>query len=323
MSNVSIATVSKYLNGGNVKDKNKANIEKAINQLDYRVNNFARSLKMNRSMTIGIVLDNITNTFYTSIISNIEDGLNLKGYSSIICETKENDDTRKRKLDFLISKGVDGILIFTTNISSDLLNYYVKRKANIVVVDSVVNGVNCDFVSTDNISSAYQATEQFILKGHKKIAMITGEDKNFSALERLKGYKRALEDYGLPIYEELIYKDRYDLEGGYKSFKKLMANKSCVPTAVLIANYFMAIGAIIALNEDNIVIPDDISMICFDDLELSKILKPKLTSVSQSTNEIGSEAIRLLLSRIEGNITGSRVVRIPAKIIMHNSIKVI
>jgi LacI family transcriptional regulator len=323
MSNVSIATVSKYLNGGNVKDKNRVNIEKAINQLDYRVNNFARSLKMNRSMTIGIVLDNITNTFYTSIISNIEDGLNLKGYSSIICETKENDDTRKRKLDFLISKGVDGIMIFTTNISSDLLNHYVKRKANIVVVDSVVNGVNCDFVSTDNISSAYQATEQFILKGHKKIAMITGEDKNFSALERLKGYKRALEDYGLPIYEELIYKDRYDLEGGYKSFKKLMANKDCVPTAVLIANYFMAIGAIIALNEDNIVIPDDISMICFDDLELSKILKPKLTSVSQSTTEIGSEAIRLLLSRIEGNITGSRVVRIPAKIIMHNSIKVI
>ena len=96
LSNVSIATVSKYLNGGNVKEENRINIENAIDKLDYRVNNFARSLKINRAMTIGIVVDSITNTFYTGIISVIEEFLNEKGYASIVCETKENDDIRRK-----------------------------------------------------------------------------------------------------------------------------------------------------------------------------------------------------------------------------------
>lgn len=321
LSNVSIATVSKYLNGGSVKEENRTNIEKAIEYLDYRVNNFARGLKINRSMTVGIVVDNITNIFYDSIISVVEDCLHEKGYSSIICETKEDEDIRIRKLDFLLSKGVDGILIFTTNILPETLNRYVDKGANIVVVDSIANGANCDFVTTDNISGAYQAVEQFILKGHKSIAIITGEERNFSAVERLKGYRRALEDYNLPVYEELIYKDSYDLEGGYKSFKKLLADKECHPTAVLIANYFMAVGAIIAINEENIIIPDDISIICFDNLELSKVFRPGLTSISQDNEELGKEAVKLLLSRIDGDDKGSRIIRVPAKIILNNSIK--
>ncbi len=159
----------------------------------------------------------------------------------------------------------------------------------------------------------------FILKGHTKIAIITGEDKEFSAAERLKGYRRALDDYDIPVCDHLIFRDSYDLEGGYKSFKKLVENKGC--TAVLISNYYMAVGAVIAVNEENINIPGDISIICFDDLELSKVFKPKLTSVSQSTAEIGNEAVKLLLSRIDGSNSGCRIVRVPAKIIVNNSIK--
>lgn len=321
LSNVSIATVSKYLNGGSVKELNKVNIENAIKQLDYRVNSFARGLKINKSMTVGIVVDSITNTFYTSIVSVIEDCLHVKGYSSIICETKEDEETRIRKLDFLLSKGTDGIIVFTTNISSELLNRYVEKHAEIVVIDSVVNGADCDFIATDNIAGAYQATEQFILKGHRNIAMITGEDKNFSSVERQRGFKRALEDYNLPIYEDLIYKDSYDMEGGYKSFKKLLANTENTPSAVLIANYSMTIGAIIAINEENINIPEDMSIICFDDLELSKIFRPKLTSVSQDTIEIGKQAAKLLLRRIEEGNSGCNIIRVPPRIIMNNSIK--
>ena len=321
LSNVSIATVSKYINGGNVKEENRVNIENAINQLDYRVNTLARGLKTNKSMTVGIVVDSITNTFYTSIISIVENYLHTKGYSSIICETMESEDMQLIKLDFLLSKGVDGILIFTTNISAYLLNRYVKKGANIVVVDSIVNGVDCDFVTTDNISGAYQAVEQFILKGHKNIAMITGSDRYFSAVERLKGYRRALEDYNLPVYENFIYKDSYDLEGGYNSFKKLLLNRENMPSAVLIANYFMTIGSVIAINEENINIPDDISIICFDDLELSKVFKPKLTSVSQPIGEIGKTAAALLLDRIDGSKIDSKIIRIPAKIIVTSSIK--
>ncbi|MDI6617693.1 MAG: LacI family DNA-binding transcriptional regulator [Clostridiales bacterium] len=322
LSNVSIATVSKYLNGGNVKEENRINIENAIDKLDYRVNNFARSLKINRAMTIGIVVDSITNTFYTGIISVIEEFLNEKGYASIVCETKENDDIRRKRMDFLLRKGVDGFIIFTTNISADFLDYYIKKGAAIVVVDSIADGVDCDFVTSDNISGAYQATEHFILKGHKKIAIITGEEENFSAGERLKGYKNAMKDHKIPIFDRYIYKNSYDLEGGYNSFKKIISDKKNMPTAVLISNYFMAVGAIIAINENNISIPDDISIICFDDLELSKVFKPKLTSVSQSSKGIGMNAAKMLLDRIDSNNKiGTRTVRVPVKITVNDSIK--
>lgn len=321
LSGVSIATVSKYINGGNLKEENRINIEKAIQQLDYRVNNFARGLKMNKSMTVGIVVDSITNTFYTSIISTIEECFHEKGYSSIICETKYDDGIRSRKLDFLLSKGVDGIIIFTTSITSETLNHYTQKGSNIVVIDSIVNGTNCDFVTSDNISGAYQAVEQLILKGHKKIAIITGDEKNFSAVERLRGYLRALEDYNLPIYEELIYKDSYDKEGGYRSLKRMLQNKDCIPTALLICNYFMAVGALCAINEEDIIIPGDLSLICFDDLELGKVFKPKLTSIRQETEEMGKIAVKHMLSRIDENVSDTRIVRVPTKIIFRDSIR--
>ncbi len=321
MCNVSIATVSKYINGININDKNKANIENAIIQLDYKVNTFARSLKINKSMTIGILVDSIKNTFYTSIISVVEDFLQEKGYSSIICDTKEDEEVQRVKLDFLSNKGVDGIIIFTTHISPELLDAHVKKGARIVVIDSIINGIDCDFITTDNISGAYQATEQFILKGHKKIAILTGDDRNFSAVERLKGYKRALEDYDLPLFDSLIHQSSYNMNGGYNSFKEMLSDKNIVPTAVLVANYFMTIGAVIAINEENISIPEDLSIICFDDLELSSVFKPKLSSVIQQTDKLGKEAVNLLLKRLDGDVSGSRIKRIPPKMIITNSIK--
>ncbi len=318
---ISIATVSKYINGGNVTKENRKNIENAIKQLDYRVNTFARGLKMNRSMTIGVLVDSVTNTFYTSIISVIEDCLHPKGYSSIICETKESEEIQEQKLEFLVNKGVDGILIFTTHISAELLNTYIQKGEHIVVIDSVVNGVDCDFIATDNISGAYQATEQFILKGHKRIAIITGEEKNFSAVERLKGYKRALEDYRIELDDGLVYQSSYNLNGGYNSFKNMVSDANNLPSAVLIANYFMTIGAVIAINEENINIPEDLSVICFDDLELSNVFKPRLSSISQQTDEMGKRAVELLLERLDGDIKESRIIRVAPKILITTSIK--
>lgn len=321
MSNVSIATVSKFLNGGNVKKQNRINIENAINELDYRVNTLARGLKTNKSMTVGIIVDNITNVFYTSIVSIIEDKLSLMGYSTLICDTREDTKLQKVKLDFLSNKGVDGIIIFTTYISAELLEVYVQRGLSIIIIDSIVNGVECGFVTTDNISGAYQATEQFILKGHKNIAIITGEDKDFSATERLKGYKRALEDYNLPANDNLIFQGPYNLKGGYRLFQDMLTNNLIAPTAVLIANYFMTIGAVIAINENNINIPEDLSIICFDDLELSKVFKPKLSSISQQSEEIGIAAVELLIDKIDSGVKCTKIIRIPPKIKITESIK--
>jgi LacI family transcriptional regulator len=321
-SGVSIATVSKYLNGGNVREHNRVNIERAIEELDYRVNSNARGLKTKKSMTIGIVVDNITNIFYTSVISYVEDRLLNNGYSSIICNTKENEDIFKKKMNFLISKGVDGIILFTTSISQDLLRHYVDKGVRMVVVDTIINNVDCDFITIDNISGAYNAIEQFILKGHRRIAIITGEDRNFSAMERLKGYLRALEDYNIPLDDNLIYKNTYDIEGGYRAFKKMLReNRKNLPTAVLISNYFMTVGSMIAINEENINIPNDLSVICFDNFELSKVFKPKLTFVSQPIDEIGYKAAQLLLDKLNNKDTQSMILRIPPQLVLNPSIK--
>lgn len=321
-SGISVATVSKYLNGVPVRPKTADKISKAIRELNYRPNLLARGLRNSSSLTLGILVENITNNFYTNIISILTDNLRERGYSCLIHEVRNMEAEKvSSALDFLASKSVDGLFILSNRIPGELIEKMNCLFSNIVVIDNYTPGLTADFVFTDNLSAAYHATEQFLIRNHKRIAIITGFSDCFTAHERLNGYLRAVQDYGISVDDELIFQENYDMNGGYNAFKQLWnmpAQKR--PSAVLVTSYFMTVGTIIALNEYGLSIPQDIALICFDNYDINKVFKPSLSCVSQPTDAICRQAADYMLERISQHVCDSRIARLSPQFVQGESV---
>lgn len=297
---LSIATISKYINGGNVLVENRALIQEAIDKLDYRRNDMARGLKTNKTMTIGILIPSLENIFFTTIVSIIEDQLLEEGYGTIICDFKENRTLEKKKLEFLVNKNVDGIIMVSYGGDKKYIQALMDKKIPIILLDRMVKGLDCDCVLADNLNASYQAVEALIVKKHKRIGIICGPQATYTAEERRKGYVRVHEDYDLEIDEDLISPSDYTVEGGYKALQDFW-NMSRRPSAVMVTNYEMTIGAIMAINDMKINVPDDLSIIGFDNIQMSKVVRPPLSIVEQPMEEIGEMAAKLLMKRLKGD----------------------
>lgn len=318
---LSIATISKYINGGNVLDKNKELIEEAIKELNFRVNELARGLKTNRTKTIGILIPNLEQVFSTSIVSSIENILIKYGYSTIICDYKEEPSLEKEKLEFLVNKMVDGIIIIPLGKEDSTIQQVIDQGIVVVLIDRVLKDVECDVVLVDNLNASYDAVEQFIIRGHKKIGIISGPKDIFTAEERLKGYYRVHEDYSIEAKDEYIKHGDFKIDSGYSLLLELMDMKE-PPTAVFVTNYEMTIGAIMAVNERNINVPDELSLIGFDNLELARIIKPPLSIVIQPMQSIGEKAAEILLKRLSGDESNFPTrFRLKADVLIKESVK--
>lgn len=318
---LSIATISKYINGGNVLEKNRELIEDAIVKLGFKVNELARGLKTNRTKTIGVLIPELDNIFCTTIISNVENILLRHGYSTIVCDYQEDKELEKEKLKFLENKMVDGIIIIPTGENKDIIEEIQSRGTPIVLIDRAIKGLNCDAVLVDNLNAAYSAVEQLIIRGHKRIGIICGPERIYTTEERLKGYYRVHEDYMIEVDSSLIKYGDYRLEGGYNMLSELVSMKN-PPTAVFVTNYYMTLGAIIAINESNIHIPEDISLIGFDNLEMSRIFKPSLSMVVQPMKEISESAAELILRRLAGDILEvPHMYRLKVEVVVRDSVR--
>lgn len=319
---LSIATISKFINGGNVLDNNKVLIENAIKELGFKVNEIARGLKTNKTMTIGVLIPDLKNVFCTTIVSIIENILIQNGYSTIICDYKQNSELEKMKLDFLVNKKVDGIITIPYDGSDaqgiqDLLN----KNIPVVLIDRAIKGISCDTVLVDNLNASYDSVEQLIVKGHKRIGIICGPENIFTAEERLKGYIRVHEDYSMKIDDSLIKKGDYEIESGYSLLNELI-DSDTPPTAVFVTNYEMTLGAIMAVNERNIKMPDELSFIGFDNLQMAKIVKPTLSIVVQPMELIGETAANILLRRLKGDMSNfPTMFRLKTELIIRDSIR--
>ena len=297
---LSIATISKYINGGNVLQENRAIIKEAIEKLDYRRNEMARGLKTNKSMTIGILIPSLENIFFTTIVSIIEDRLLEEGYGTIICDFKENRELEKKKLEFLVNKNVDGIIMVSYDADKAYIKELLNKEIPVILLDRMIKGLDCDCVLADNLNASYQAVEALIIKKHKRIGIICGPDHTYTAAERRKGYIRVHDDYDLPVDERLISPSDYTVEGGYKALTEFW-NMGKGPTAVMVTNYEMTIGAIMAINDLGINVPEDLSIIGFDNIQMSKVVRPPLSIVEQPMEEIGETAAKLLMKRLKGD----------------------
>ncbi|NLJ41755.1 MAG: LacI family transcriptional regulator [Clostridiales bacterium] len=320
---LSIATISKYINGGNVLDKNKKKIEDAIKTLDFRVNELARGLKTNRTMTVGVLILSLENIFFTSIISSVENVLLQYGYSTIICDCRSDLEIEKAKLDFLVSKKVDGIIMVPHGGDVVHIKKALDKNIPIVLIDRMLKNIECDVVISDNINAAYDAVEQFIIRGHRRIGIIAGPKKIYTTEERLKGYVRVHEDYAIGLDGNLIRYGNYDVESGYRILGELMEMDN-PPTGIFVTNYEMTLGAIMAVNDKNIIIPDEVSLIGFDNIQMARVVKPPLSIVEQPVKGIGETAANVLLKRLSGENGGiPSIYRLKTEMLIKDSVKTI
>ncbi len=293
-----LATISSYFNGGNVREKNRIKIEAAIEELHYEVNEVARGLKTNATRTIGVVIPELNNTFCAEIITGMEDVLRSHGYATIVCDCRTDKKLEREAVEFLIRRRVDGIINMPVDEEGKHLRKFQKTGKPIVLIDRRIQGISCDSVLVDNRKAAEDAVQCFIKNGHRNIGIIGGPEGIFTAQERLSGYSKALKEAGIPIRDSLIFHGDYTIQGGVRGLEELVRSNPDM-TAVFVTNYEMTMGAMIGVNELGIKIPEQLSMIGFDNLQFARACNPKLTIVSQPTDGIAREVARIMLEHLE------------------------
>ena len=306
-SGLGLATVSKYINGGNVKEENKLAIENAISEVGFEVNEIARGLRTKRSRTIGVVIPELNNFFITTILSYINDILRSKGYSMIVSDCRSNTEFEKQAINVMLSKQVDGIINMPVSSSESHLVPAIESKIPIVLMDRLVNGFmdETNAVLVNNVKASTSATNLLIEAGHRDIGIILGPIDVFTSNTRLKGFKQALEERNIPFQERLVEYGNYTTQGGYECTIKLIQNQQ--PTALFVTNYDMMIGSVLALNDMGLTIPKDISFVGFDNWELATVIKPKLTVVAQPLEEIAHTAAEILLNALDTGDMGTTI----------------
>lgn len=291
------ATISAYLNGVNVRPKNKIAIEKAVKDLGYIRNEYARGLKTHRSMTIGVLIPELSNIFSTTIISEMEDVLRKKGYGIIVCDCRSNSELEKKSLQFLISKMVDGLIVMPISTDGEALALPIEKELPIVVIDRKTDRDDVSYILINNREVSRNAVKKLLDKGHKNIAIITGGKDVYTAKERWLGYKDALEGANC-FNETYTYDGKLSVEDGYLAMKQIAETQKEI-TALFVTNYEMTIGAIIAINELGKRIPNDYSFVGFDNMELSRVFSPTLATVNQPLKEIGKQSAEMIFALLQ------------------------
>lgn len=309
------ATISAYLNGANVRPRNRELIEAAVKKLGYVRNEYARGLKTHRSMTVGVLIPELANTFSTTIISAVEDELRSHGYGILVCDCRSDPALEKKSLEFLQSKMVDGVIVMPITADGKIFDM-LPEGIPAVAIDRFTPSDRVSHVLINNREISAQAVRLLTAKGHRRVALISGARGTYTADERRKGYEESMRIAG--CYDEaLIYYGNFTVDGGYLAMKEIIRSADGV-TSVFVANYEMTVGAIIAMNEMRCRIPEDYSFIGFDNHDLSKIITPSLATVNQPLGEIGRQAAGQLLRQMAGG--EKEDIMLPAELIAGESI---
>ena len=314
-----LATISTYINGGNVRPQNKQAIDDAIEELGYKVNELARGLKTNKTKTIGVIIPEITAHFYISVISVLEEVFRSNGYAAIITDCHSNEELEKQAVEFLVRKRVDGIVNIPVTVDGSHLKSAFDEGIPVVFVDRILPGVDCDCVLVDNVDAVKKATELLIANKHKHIGGIFGPNEVFTTQERLLGYKLALLENGIMESEAIIVHGEYTTKSGIECMEKMITEHPEV-TAVVVTSYEIMMGAVIALNQHGLKIPEDISFIGFDNPDFARTVTPELYVVTQPISSIAEHTANIMLERLNGNSGASRVVRLSTMLEKGNSI---
>ena len=314
---VSPTTVSHALSGNRpVAIETRIRVQRAIDELGYRPSGIARSLRLQRSDTIALIVPDIANPFYPAFARGIDAALDGR-YLTFVCSTDARRDTELRFIKDLRDRQVDGMIIASFATVMADLEPLLDAGVPLVALGARLQDPRLDIVTTDDEHGAYLATEHLVGRGHRRIALIGGPDGGGDM--RHAGYRRALEAAGRPYRPELVVSGRWVRAGGAEAMRRLL-DLDEPPTAVFAANDLMAIGAVDAIHDRGLSVPGDVALVGYDDIEAAALVSPALTTVVNPADEAGREAGHLLLDRMTGRHERERrVVRLRSRLVIRDS----
>ncbi|EOW9268090.1 TPA: substrate-binding domain-containing protein [Vibrio cholerae] len=322
LAGVSTSTVSHVINKSRfVSDEIAERVNNAAQQLNYAPSALARSLKMNRTKTIGMLVTTSTNPFFGEVVKGVERSCYHQGYNLILCNTEGDNQRMKASINTLLQKRVDGLLLMCSTLEGERLDVFDRYPdIPIVVMDWGPILFASDKIQDNSLQGGYMAAKHLIESGHKEFGCITGPLIRHQAQMRYEGYKRALAEAGIAINPDWIVESDFECEGGYQAFEKLY-ERGKLPSALFVSNDMMAMGVIQAASQRGLRVPDDLSLIGYDDVHIAKFMTPALTTIHQPKYRLGKAAVDTLLYRLENPDTTAQVVQLEPTLVVRNSVR--
>ncbi len=324
LAGVSVGTVSHVITGSvPVSEPLRLKVQSAIKKLDYHPNHVARSLKTSRTRTLGIIVPDMTISFFPQVIHGAETAAREQGYSLIAVNSLESSERQKELISLLRSQQVEGILLVIAAARTPMghMSRLIEAGIPVVCLDRVPDGTAIDLVSVDDYAAAEMGTDHLLERGYRKIAIVTGPLHLKNERRRLEGYESSLRRAGLPIDPDLIWEGNLRSEDLEAMCRKRLANQSARPDALLCTNGPTALGALRGLRDCGLETPRDIGFVTFDELAVEDLFSPAITTIVQPAYDIGRRAAAMLLARIEESprAEGFHTVRLPAELKVRES----
>jgi len=319
---VSIKTVSRVINNSRyVKKETRERVLEVIEELNYKPDYFARNLKKKRSNVIGYIIPDFTNQFFGVVFNGIEKEFRKAGYNILVSNSNGEEELEEKSIDVLISNRVEGIIFASTGLSGE----YVKRQIEVfripfILIDNKLKGIKMNCVLHDNIKGAEILTDHLIkVHNQTKIAFITGPIHETSSKRRLEGYKNSLMNNNIKINESFIKVGEWNNNSGRELTRQLLSQQE-KPNSIFIAGSSMTLGALKALKEIGLNVPEDIKLVSFDNLDFTEAIQPPLTTINKVEEKIGREAAKMLMNKIENkDLNNYDEVYIPMEIVIRES----
>jgi len=298
--NISVSTVSRVVTGKDrVRADTREKVLEAVKKFNYHPNDVARSLKKKSTNVLAIVVPDITNSFFAMVFKGFESVVRQHKYTVILCSTDEDHTRENEYLEFLMEKQVAGLVIATVSSNTDYIEKYKASGVPVVYIDNLPNlDDNYDFVMIDNVKASFELTNHMIDNGHEQIAIISGPLDQTSGKGTYQGWLKAMEERQLEVNSNWVRHGTFKYESGYALMKEMLKQKRR-PTAIFVANSSMAYGAIKAVHEHGLKIPEDISMVTFDAIDQTNgLISPQLTCIVEPAEDIGVLAAEIILRKI-------------------------
>ena len=297
---VSVATVSRVLNGHpSVSPATRARVQAAMDDLGYRPNAMARSLRTDQTKTLGLVISDVLNPFFTELARSVEDTARELGYSVVIGNADENPRIQDHHVRTLLERRIDGLLVSPTDGGSPLMLDAVRAGAPIVFVDRWLEGVDVPVVRTDGRTAVRDLVAHLHALGHRRLAIITGPASTTTGRERIAAFRTALHEYGLDLPDDCIGHGDFQAASGRTATARFL-DLPRPPHAIFAADNLMALGAMDEIAARGLRVPDDVALVAFDDIPWFVHTDPPITAIAQPTQALGNAAVRSLIDRIEG-----------------------
>ncbi|MBS3787012.1 LacI family DNA-binding transcriptional regulator [Candidatus Bipolaricaulota bacterium] len=318
---VSINTVSRALNDKpDINPQTKKEILQIAEELNYQPNRFAKGLRSSKTSTLGVIVADILNPFFSALLKGIEKSAREDGYSIIVQDTDEKYENEQSAIQTALAEQVDGLLISPVQTNDQTIMDLRNSDLPFVLLGRHFDDLETHYVVTDDVKGAKTAVNHLIEKGHERIALINGPSHISSSKERLRGYRQAMKNHGLSINESFILEDNVMIEHGYETAKNLLA-KTPSPTAVLCYSDFVALGVIKAARDEGLKISDDLAVVGYDDIFFATCLEVPLTTVRIPKKKMGKKAFKTLKTLIghEENVTELQKIKLETELVSRQS----